>query len=781
MARTLPRSRAPENAALFVALLVALTLAATACTDALVTPGATASGTAFITYSCDGGVFAAVDAVAGATYAPGAMLDVFADLPYGGGTGSAPEWLGSIPQARSTYRYVDVRGGRSFYHIGGINECGVSIAESTLVGARPELSNPRGMMAPFSACAARSLMTLALERAATAREAVAVAALASMSASPSGSGPTVDAKLAELASQPLAAFIEGSYALLMQRDPDSLWDPTGLAAAEYGVDRYAALSDISPTALQETRRIETEILHLLRTVDRSSLGEADQVSYDAYEWLLEDRIAAGAYPLWDACIGPSTYGVETRQLQLFNVLPVRDAEDAHDYVTRLRRISDWMDQLLAGLAARQAKGVVPTLYVLQAAVQDLTSGVLQDDAVSPDPRLAEAYTTFEQRLRTVAALSSADRGEFLDAAAAAIRDCVFPAYRKLRDALVALQGVATSDVGVARFSDGSDYYAHLLCHYVGSGATAAELHELGLREVARIDAELRDAAATVLGRPRDLPMVELNAEIQSAKTTFPEGAALRREYDGFLAEAQARLRLYFEELPALGLEEIVDPDGPAAYYISPPLDRSGPGLFAMNLLNPAAMTMYDEAVLVYHETVPGHHLEFALALDQRLPTFQSAPITPLVAQHPAFQAFTEGWALYGEHLAAEMGLYDQNPVGNLWRLRLELTRAVRLVADTGMNALGWSWADAATYLEGALGIKQRQSALLRYESAPGQACGYNAGYFLILELRARAQAALGTAFDLREFHDRVLEHGALPLPVLERVISDWIEEKTGHS
>jgi uncharacterized protein (DUF885 family) len=124
-----------------------------------------------------------------------------------------------------------------------------------------------------------------------------------------------------------------------------------------------------------------------------------------------------------------------------------------------------------------------------------------------------------------------------------------------------------------------------------------------------------------------------------------------------------------------------------------------------------------------------------------------------------------------------MGLYDDDPVGNLWRLRLALTQSVRIVADTGVNALGWTWADAASYLEGVLGVRQGQNVLLRYESAPGQACGYSVGYFTILELRAQAEERLGDAFDLRAFHDAVLSHGALPLPILEQVIADWIDQR----
>lgn len=584
-----------------------------------------------------------------------------------------------------------------------------------------------------------------------------------------------DAELDALGAMSVREFIEGSYGLLMRRDPDSLWDSTGQTAAAYGVERFDRMTDISAAALAETRRLEGEILLHLREFNRDALADRERISYDAYEWLLEDRIALGTHSMWDVGFGPSTFGVQTRQLLLFNALPIRDREDARNYVTRLRATSVWMEQLIAVLAAREAAGALPSLFVIQVAAQDLSFGVLQDDAAVPDPRSAEAYVTFAERLSSLSLLGPSERAALLDEAAAAIRDSVFPAYRRLRDELVRLQGVASPDVGVARYPGGRAYYECVLQHFVGTGASAQELHGLGLSHVARIEAELRDAAFRSFGWPRDLPMAELNLRIQETKTEFLEGRALQAEYDRLVEEAWAALPAGFDALPSAGLEMLIEPSGPPACYVPPPLDGSGPGFFQVSLANPALSVMYDEAVLVYHETIPGHHLQFALALDMDLPTFQSAPIVPLYAQHPAFQAFTEGWALYAEHLAAELGLYDDNPLGNLWRLRLELTRAVRLVADTGMNALGWSWADAAAYLERTLGVAQRQNVLLRYEAAPGQACGYNVGYFTLLALRDRAAASLGDRFDLREFHACVLQNGALPLALFERVVDEWIE------
>lgn len=587
----------------------------------------------------------------------------------------------------------------------------------------------------------------------------------------------VDAALAGWAARPFGEFVEGTYTILMQRDPDSLWDATGTLAAVYGVARYAEMTDISLEALAETRRIETEILRLLRGVDRSSLSIDEQVTYDAYEKLLADRIDFGAYPLGDICVGPAAYGVHNRQLELLNVLPIHDADDARDYVARLLSTATWVQQLLAVLHERATAGIIPALDVLQRAEQDLTLGILQGDVREPDPLLVDAYVTLDERLREVAEIGADQRAELLGEAASAIRDSVLPAYRSLRDALVRLQAAAPAGVGVASLPGGDDYYENLLRHFVGTGDSPAELHALGLELVAQIEAELRAFASSHFGWPHDLPMAQLSARIDAAKVTRPEGDALRAEYEKLLASAELALPTFFGRLPSLELGWRVDPLGPPAWYESPPLDCSAPGFLVVSLANPTLGTMYDEATLMHHEAFPGHHLQFGVAADLAVPTFQQLPSIPVCGRHPFFQAFTEGWALYAQDLAEEMGLYKDNPVGNLWRLRLALTQVVRVVADTGMNALGWTWNDAAAYLEGVLGVRQGPSVLLRYETSPGQACGYTAGYAMILKLRARAEERLGAAFDLRAFHDALLGSGALPLPVLERAIDDWIERQ----
>jgi uncharacterized protein (DUF885 family) len=377
----------------------------------------------------------------------------------------------------------------------------------------------------------------------------------------------------------------------------------------------------------------------------------------------------------------------------------------------------------------------------------------------------------------VSALSPEQRKLLLGQGEEAVRDVVLPALRYLRDHLVAVREGAGNELGVWRYAGGTDYYRYLLHHYLTDDVCIAELHALGAVQVDRIQTELRQFAARQFGWPIDIGAAELYRRIQETHEEYLQGAELLSKYERLVGAAGSSLSRFFNGLPKSQLAIRIDPEAPPAYYENAPLDRSGPAHLVASLSNAANATAYDDAVLMHHETVPGHHLQFALALDFNIPTLQKLPLGGVYVQHPPFQAFTEGWALYAERLAYEMGLYDDDPVGNLWRLRLELVRAVRLVADTGLNGSGWSWADAAAYVEEVLGQRQGIGAMLRFESAPAQACGYNYGYFKILQLRQRAMDRLGPAFDIREFHEQVLRHGAIPLAILDRLIEEWLAAK----
>ena len=246
-----------------------------------------------------------------------------------------------------------------------------------------------------------------------------------------------------------------------------------------------------------------------------------------------------------------------------------------------------------------------------------------------------------------------------------------------------------------------------------------------------------------------------------------EGEALLAEYERLIAKAEKAADSFFDLLPQAELIIQPEPFGSGiGYYLPPPLDGSGPGRFYTNLDIPILGHIIP--TFIFHETVPGHHLQGALARELDLPTFR---------REIELNGYAEGWAVYAEFLAREMGLYENDPLGNLGRLGFELSRAARLVIDTGIHAEGWTRQEAAAYYEEATGRPSSPSSMHRYIILPGQGCGYTIGLLKILDLRQQAMDRLGDEFDIKEFHDVILGNGPLPLEILERVVDDWIAAK----
>ena len=285
--------------------------------------------------------------------------------------------------------------------------------------------------------------------------------------------------------------------------------------------------------------------------------------------------------------------------------------------------------------------------------------------------------------------------------------------------------------------------------------------------MARLQAEIRQVAAG-LGYPPGISLTELDERL-AADSGSLQGEALLAEYDRLIAEAGQAAGQFFDRLPAAPLVIRREPFGSGiGYYLPPPLDGSGPGVFYTNPDYPIAR--YIIPTFVFHETIPGHHLQEALARELDLPTFSRV----------LDFGYTEGWAVYAERLAWEMDLYESDPLGNLGRLQFELSRAARLVVDTGIHAKGWSREEAAAYWKQATGQPATPASVDRYVILPGQGCGYTVGLLKILGLRQQAIDRLGGEFDIQEFHTLILGHGSAPLAILERVVDEWIGSNAGR-
>lgn len=586
------------------------------------------------------------------------------------------------------------------------------------------------------------------------------------------SDAAVDRSVTQLEDLPLDEFLRESFRQLQLRDPDSLF-ANGFADF-YGAVPGDRFTDISTDYIHETQQLERDILDLLRTYDRSMLSADQKISYDSFEWYLTTQVRGHAFADYKFLINP-VWGLQNWPIDLLLEHPLENKQDAENYIARLSSLDIWAEQVIEGLERNEQVGAIPPQYVLEDTIEQLDA-ILNIQETDPAPaEQFELYVEFSSKVRQIDDLGRDERDALLNSALAEIEGTLIPAYQVIKDHLIYLTTIAVEDPNQWKLPGGEDYYTYLLQYYTGTSLSADEIHALGLAEVARIQADIRDAAAD-LGYPADSSITELNQRM-TEESQIVTGDALRRKYEQILTAADGAAEAYFDLRTSADVVIRPEPSGPPAYYESPAPGSPGPGVMPANLDISPLYANYNEHVLVHHETIPGHHTQIALALELDLPGYQRFSNVNPYLQNYAFQAYTEGWALYAEVLAWEMGLYEDDPFANLGRLRLRLLRTVRIVVDTGIHAKGWTLDEAAAYLEEVTGMPQSYARLTRYLVNPGYPCGYNIGGLKILEMRQRAMEKLGDRFDIKEFHNTVLGNGILPIGVLESVVDDWIEAK----
>jgi len=339
------------------------------------------------------------------------------------------------------------------------------------------------------------------------------------------------------------------------------------------------------------------------------------------------------------------------------------------------------------------------------------------------------------------------------------------------------------DPGCKSLRNGVDVYAQCLRFHTTTAKTAQEIHDLGLQEVARIEARFQHEVLDILGFKGTF--TEFAGSLKKDPTFFyTSEEELLAGYRALVEKITARLPEFFGKLPKMPLEVVSKTGGPAAYYFAGTPDGKRPGRFYVNVSRLHERAKYEMPALALHEGVPGHHLQGALALEnEELPRFlryiEDRRYEFCPSRRPLYTAYLEGWALYCERLGEEMGMYT-SPQELFGRFSVEMMRAVRLVVDTGIHHFGWNVEKAAAYMEEKTGMagSECSSECHRYAAWPGQACGYKIGQLAIEECRQRAEAALGSGFDLRAFHDLVLGAGPLPLDVLGQRVDAWIAERS---
>jgi len=547
------------------------------------------------------------------------------------------------------------------------------------------------------------------------------------------------------------------------------------------LDRHSGkLAPVGPGKRDADAAFAEQALAEVREFDRARLDPQEQITYDVlldfygqqakfrqFEWLSSE----GLYP-----ISPM-FGTQVRLASFMQTLHVvKNEKTARNYVTRLRAMGAKLDALTAEMQRQSAAGLVLPPALLEKSLTVI------GDTIAPPPAESPLVTTFVERMAKADGIGADLQGALRDEAIEAVETSVYPAYGRMRDALVAEQpkAAATAD-GVGRLADGAAFYQAMLEQFTTTSYTPEQVHQLGLTEVARLDAEM-DALldsqglteGTVAGR-----MQGLRTDPRFLLPNTDEGREeLLARYRQILDDMASRMPEYFRTIPPgkLAVERIpesAEKGSAGAYYNPAAMDGSRPGTFYANLRDTSEMPTWGMKTLSYHEGIPGHHFQIATARELKG--------LPFIRQQPIYTAYAEGWALYAERLAAEIGLYRDDPFGDLGRLQAEMFRAVRLVVDTGLHAKGWTREQAIEYMVSTAGMGESEvtSEVERYMALPGQACAYKVGQLKILELRDRARAALGDRFSLKDFHTVVLENGAVPLTVLEQLVDEWIAAQSG--
>ena len=579
--------------------------------------------------------------------------------------------------------------------------------------------------------------------------------------------PLVEEVLVSLEDLPIDEFFAESYRQLRLRDADNLF-ASGYGEV-FGVVLSDQFTDLSLENRSDTQLLEREILDLLFSHDREELTTDQQISYDALAWYLETRVSGQAYADYRFLVNP-VWGLQNWPVDFLLEFPVENKSDAELYIARLASLDLWADQVIERLEANATAGGLPPKYVIDDTIEELEALLKV-----PGAERQEVYLDFRNKLNQVDELSTADREALLEAALEAVEEGFLAGFQALKAKLEGLSTLAVEDPDQWQLPGGEEYLAYLFQYHTGTALTADEIHELALEEVARLQAELQQAAVEA-GYPADISITELNQRI-SEDYPMITGNELLEKYEQILTEVKEASLDYFDLRSSADVVVESVRGGPPAYYQNPRPGSSDPGVMPANLgLNPMLMR-YNEFVLVHHETIPGHHTQISLAQELDLPLHQRYYCVNPYLEDYEFLAYAEGWALYGELLAWEMGLYEGEALANLGRIRLNLFRAVRPVVDTGIHAKGWTLDKAAAYLEEITGMPQSREMMTRYLVNPGYTASYTVGKLTLLELRQRAQEELGELFDIKEFHNVVLGNGVLPLSVLESVVEDWIADK----
>lgn len=551
-----------------------------------------------------------------------------------------------------------------------------------------------------------------------------------------------------------------------------------LDSGEYG--QYAnRLPNYSLAGMQALQIDMHKAAEQLKALQSKNLSEKDRLHVAVNEVIARyyagDKLFSGGYiDTWGGHLPYVVNQISGPLIDIPNILKdqhgIASEKDATDYLKRLSAFATLTEQVRSKVADDANKGIM-----LPKPLFANTLGYLNNftaTAASEHPLVS----SFADKLAVLASLDDKTKTVLVKQAANIVQSEIYPAFTKVSQDMQALEAKAPTKVGIWAQPNGEAFYQHEITYLADSTMTAEEIHNVGLAEVKRISEQM-DGILKANGYTQGSVGERMQKLSEEPRFLFADSDEGREELLAFLRgeikTIEEKALNLFSSLPPQAVEvkripKAVEAGAPGGYYNGPSLDGSRPGIFAINLKDMKAVPSFGLKTLTYHEAVPGHHFQIALNMLQT--------DIGLMRQNASFNGFIEGWALYSELVAYEMGMYENDPFGDLGRLQAEAYRAARLVVDTGLHHKRWTRQQAIEYFAEATGsaMSDVTSAIDRYIAWPGQALGYKLGMIKFVELRDKAKAELGDKFDIKAFHDLILLKGARPLSIVESDVDAWI-------
>jgi uncharacterized protein (DUF885 family) len=588
--------------------------------------------------------------------------------------------------------------------------------------------------------------------------AIAILFVATLAPAQSLTAPAAPASAAER-SKALSGLFHEYWEAYLKVNPET--------ASEVGDPRYNdKISDYSVSAYNDWLAQEQRFLLQLAAIDPDGLTDQEKLSRDLLLRDLTEDQEASEFKEWEMPVNQMD-GIQTEYPQLVALLSFNTVKDYDDWIARLHAIPHAFEQVTTNMSIGVDDHRVPPTSLLEKSLDQVNDLAGQKPEDSPFALPLKKFP---------ASIPAADQERIKTEMLAAIAKEVLPAYSRFARYLkVSYIPAGRSDPGIWALPDGAKYYEFLIRRTTTTNLTADQIHQIGLEQVEKDEAAML-AIAQKLGF-KDLASFHASLAADP-KMKASSADALIAAYKGYLEPMKARLPQLFGRLPKAPFEVVPVPDymaktAPPAYYQEGTPDGSRPGRLFIDTYNATDRNLYGVESVAYHEGIPGHHLQISIA--------QELTGIPEFRKFERYTAYTEGWGLYAEQLGKDVGFY-QDPYSDYGRLQADIWRAIRLVVDTGVHHDHWTRQQMVDYFHNHSAIDETsvQSEVDRYIAWPSQALAYKVGQLKILELRARAQKALGDKFDIRAFHDQVLDSGALPLDVLDSRIDAWIAAQKGQ-